>query len=638
MMKANGCISAPSRVLLVHMPMADPIMPNLGIEILATQLRAAGQDCDTLYGTFLLPPVCSNELMHGMAGYAVFSPAYFDLDVDAFVAEASSVLARKGSGPYESTLKSIADELYTSVVAAEICLDRCLEKIPVGIYDIVGFSIIFDAQKVPSLALARALKAREPTLSIIFGGTGCDGDMAGALLAQYPEPDIIVRGDAEHTIVDTIKALRCGDLQAMPSNVEARGATARAPRTDGKITSLNDRIIPDYREFIAQRRVSPYSERQFTLLFEASRGCWWGDKHHCRFCGIRPVREGYRERETEAVFDEILALHRSYRPDLLYATDAILGYEHLRSLLPMLARHRRASDDDVKLFFEIKSTVGPREAALLAAANVVAVQPGIESFATASLRSADKGASGIRQVAALKWLSTYGIDTIYGLLIGLPGETAADIRAMIELVGSLHHLQPPAAVNPLALHRFSPYWNTPESFGIGNIRPYDIQRLAFQAPVTALSDICYELNYDSEQRIDPVLIGLYDELRCAVVKWQTAFMAEARLTLIASQTAPLILRRNADTVQMRPLSAEEFVVYRAIAQPAQVGRIAETCDIPPARIEAIVQGFAAERLAVFMDGLWLGLACESGRDAWTDAGFSSEELKTPAAASLLLTV
>lgn len=636
-MKADSCISAPSRVLLMHMPMADPIMPNLGIEILASQLRRAGLECDTLYGTLLLPPVYSTELMHGMTGYAVFSPAYFDIEVDTFVEEASAVVARAGSGPYDSTLKVIADELHSSIAAAELCLERCLEKIPVGVYDIVGFSVIFDTQKIPSLALAQALKAREPTLRILFGGTGCDGDMARALLDQYPEPDIIVRGDAEHTIVATINALRAGNLLSMPSNVEVRGAEPKLPRMDGKIASLKDRVAPDYKDFTAQWHVSPYRERQFTLLFEASRGCWWGDKHHCRFCGIRPVREGYRERETDEVFDEILALHQAYRPDLLYATDAILGYEHLRSLLPKLARHRRATNDDVKLFFEIKSTVGPREAALLAAANVVAVQPGIETFSTATLRRADKGATGIRQIAALKWLGAYGIDTIYGLLIGLPGETAEDIRGMIELMGSLHHLQPPAGVNPLALHRFSPYWNASESFGISNIRPYDAQRLAFRAPDAALTNICYELNYDSMQRLDPLLVGLYDELRGAVSKWQAAFMAETRLTLIASETVPLILRRSGCVAQIHPLSNEEYAVYRAIAQPVQIGRIAEKCDIPTARVETIVQRFAAEQLAVFMDGLWLGLAYEFGRDPWADAGIASEELQTPAAASLLLT-
>ncbi|ANP89307.1 RiPP maturation radical SAM C-methyltransferase [Rhizobium leguminosarum] len=506
-MKAQRCVPASSRVLLVHMPMADPIMPNLGIEILASRLRADGLACDTFYGSLLLPPVCSNELLHGMAGYMMFSPFYFNLDIDRFVGEGAAIIARTGSGPYQATLQSVAEELHAGIAAAEFCLERSLEKIPVGTYDVVGFSVIFDTQKIPSLALARALKEREPSLKFIFGGTGCDGEMASAILEHFPEPDAVVRGDAEHTIVATIRALRDGtmDVHNFPANVELRDNGRREPRADGKVASLRDRTVPEYESFIAQRFASPYRERQFTLLFEASRGCWWGDKHHCRFCGIRTVREGYREREPDAVFDEILALHRAHRPHLLYATDAILSYEHIRSLLPKLARHRRTSGEDIKLFFEIKSTVGRREAALLAAANVVAVQPGIESFSTAMLRNADKGATGIRQIAALKWLCAFSIDTIYGLLVGSPGETSDDVRAMIDVIGALHHLQPPLGVNPLALHRFSPYWDAPGRWGISNIRPYDLQRLAFQVPDAALSRICYELNYDSEQRLDPLL-------------------------------------------------------------------------------------------------------------------------------------
>lgn len=610
------------RVLLVHMPMADPIMPNLGIEVLAERLRRSGIACDAFYATLRLPPVCSPELMHGMAGYGLFTPAYFDLDVDAYVEEAAACIARgTASAPYKPTFANVAAELHSGIVAAELCLERCLAEIPECRYDLIGFSIIFDTQKIPSLALAKMLKAREPHLRILLGGTGCDGEMAEAMIEHFPEVDAVLRGDAEEMMVSFVRQIHSGvpETCALPANAAVRGIAPNDSPVNGRIPSLARRDTPNYGHFIDQWRRSAYRNRQLTLLFEASRGCWWGDKHHCRFCGIRAVGEGYRQREADAVFEEIVALHRLYRPDLLYATDAILSREHMRSLLPRLASLRRDSDDSIRLFFEIKSAISRKDAALLAAAGVVAVQPGIESFSTNTLRNTDKGANGIRQVAALKWLGTYSIDTIYGLLIGTPGEAAQDVATMIELIGSLHHLQPPVGVNPLALHRFSPYWRDPGRWGIRNLRSYEAQQIAFRAPESLMRRLCYELAFDSEERCDPELSALYDELRRAVADWQAAFAAGAALYLTGSHGAPIVVRRGGARAYARLLAPEERGLYVTIAQPVSLRRAAEISGLAPHCAAKILDGFVRERLAITLDGLWLALALPTGVDAWTDA-------------------
>lgn len=617
--------SGAPRALLVHMPMADPIMPNLGVEVLAERLRAAGLDCDSFYGTLRLPPVCSTELTHSMAGYGLFTPAYFDLDVDAYVEEAAASIARgTEASPYAPTFTNIANELYNGIAAAEICLERCLAGIPVGTYDVIGFSIIFDTQKIPSMALAKALKMREPHLKILLGGTGCDGDMAEALLEHFPEVDAILRGDAEDVIVSFIRELRSGleTADRLPPNAAVRHLTATRPPVNGKLASLARRDTPDYTSFIAQWNRSPYRDRQLTLLFEASRGCWWGDKHHCRFCGIRTVADGYRQRDADAVFDEVVDLHQRYRPDLLYATDAILSRDHMRSLLPALAERRRHGGDPLRLFFEIKSTVTRKDAAVFAAAGVVGVQPGIESFSDNMLRNTDKGTVGIRQVATLKWLGTYGIDTLYGLLVGAPGETAADIVEMIEAIGSMHHLQPPAGINPLALHRFSPYWNDPERWNIRNIRAYETQRIAFRAPEPLLQRLCYELNFDSDPRCDPELQPLYEQLQHAVREWQLAFAEGCALNLAGAAEVPMIVRRRARKAEARLLDPEEHAIYRAIAHPVSLARAAEIAGVAPDSAASILARLREERLVLPMSGLWLALAQPTGVDAWSDAGLS----------------
>ena len=36
-----------------------------------------------------------------------------------------------------------------------------------------------------------------------------------------------------------------------------------------------------------------------TLFLEGSRGCWWGEKHACAFCGLNGRVNVYREKSPE---------------------------------------------------------------------------------------------------------------------------------------------------------------------------------------------------------------------------------------------------------------------------------------------------------------------------------------------------
>ena len=66
------------RILLLHMPMASPVVANLAIEILASTLRAAGMGADTFYGTLRFPRTPRMEaFIHSAAGEAIFTPLLF---------------------------------------------------------------------------------------------------------------------------------------------------------------------------------------------------------------------------------------------------------------------------------------------------------------------------------------------------------------------------------------------------------------------------------------------------------------------------------------------------------------------------------------------------------------------------------
>jgi hypothetical protein len=83
--------------------------------------------------------------------------------------------------------------------------DEILEKSPRN----VGFSTVFQ-QNVPSLVLAKILKMRDPTVTIVFGGDNCDGVMGSALHECFPWVDVVVRGDGELVLLEVVADVLAG--------------------------------------------------------------------------------------------------------------------------------------------------------------------------------------------------------------------------------------------------------------------------------------------------------------------------------------------------------------------------------------------------------------------------------------------
>jgi magnesium-protoporphyrin IX monomethyl ester (oxidative) cyclase len=60
------------------------------------------------------------------------------------------------------------------------------------------------------------------------------------------------------------------------------------------------------------------------LLLETSRGCWWGAKQHCTFCGLNGGAMAFRSKSAERVVEEIRYLRDRYGVESLSVVDNIL--------------------------------------------------------------------------------------------------------------------------------------------------------------------------------------------------------------------------------------------------------------------------------------------------------------------------
>ncbi len=206
---------------------------------------------------------------------------------------------------------------------------------------------------------------------------------------------------------------------------------------------------------------------------------------------------------------------------MLRAIDNILDMKYIPTVLPRL---RDLASDPVRplnLFFEIKSNVKPEMVEAMVAAGVQEVQPGIESFSDDMLKLMRKGCTALGQVQFLKWAQQFGLSISYNVLVLNPGEQTSSYRDMLELLPFITHLPPPLGTPSIDLDRFSPYFATPQEFGIENIRPNAYFRLVFGD--AADSRLAYKLDFDHAMYGDPEHLAAVRTLVGAVRRWQAGW-------------------------------------------------------------------------------------------------------------------
>ena len=607
--------------LLVAPPLAEPTIPNLAIELLAAAARAAGHGADTLHGALRQPRNVCRELIHGLVAPVTFAASYYGTDpIDVAEEAAEAMYDDFGKGLPSERRGPLTDALLFGANDASQCVDSILEEIDPGRYDVIGFSIGFDAQKLAAAAIARALRGRGERSVLVAGGTGCDGPMGAALLERFSEFDVVLQGEADQSWILLLERLAAGrPLDDVPGCVFRRGPAVVTVPEAPVGTEFLEFPLPDYTSFLSQRARSPYRDSRLCLLFETSRGCWWGRRRHCSFCGIRSVDGDYRVRDAPAALHLVTTLQGRYHPDVLYSTDAIAPSSYDDDLWPALAAERRAGAEWM-LFYELKSNITRAQAARLAAAGVTQVQPGIESFSSRVLRLMGKGATALQQVAFLKWARTYGITPTYGIIVGTPGETADDLSQICRVIERIPHLPPPVDVHPLALHRFSPYFDDPSAFGIRHVRPFAVQRVIYRCSDDLLRRLCYELNFCVPDQETEEIRNARAEVVDALSQWKVRHAQGTALWVRSAANLRIIARFDAAGPSVEVIGdPTDVFVLDSCAEVTSVAGLLRRSDRPEHAVRASLEQLAERGLVLLADGCALSLPAVAGADAHADA-------------------
>jgi ribosomal peptide maturation radical SAM protein 1 len=593
---------AAARVALVNMPWASVAVPPISLGILKSCLRRNDIACDILHLNIRFAELIGNlDFYEGVAAAGplaelCFAPAAF---AGGRLAEDPELARKVSAGLIGAWPEEEWQRVRREVVPRFI--DDCLDGIDWRRYAIVGFTSTF-AQHSASLLLARRIKERSPETKIVFGGANVTSPMGPALLEGVGWVDFVVDGEAEESFPALVAEVLAGeDVLGVPGvayrrNGEVVVETPRPPQTP-----IDDIPLPDYEEYFAAMRGNGFLEH-FTpaLLIETSRGCWWGEKAHCTFCGREEAAMVYREKSPERALDEYLTLSQRYRVIDFAAVDNILSLRHLRTLLPALEK----CGVDLRIFYEIKASLRREEVEQLRRSGVRTVQAGVESLSTPTLRLMRKGTRAAQNVQIIKWCREMGIDIRWAVLYGLPGEDPAEYAAMVDKLLMLSHCQPPYVVGRLNLQRYSPYHDNPAAFGIRDVRPDLVYSSLYPEGQVDLDRVAYYFDYaldpsqpDPEQYAAPV--------KAAAELWRK-LGARARLDCWRGPGFLKILDRRPRTLD------DDDPPLRRVMLSGVAAAIYEYCD--QARSRADLERFVETRgedaacVAEILDGLtraWL---------------------------------
>jgi anaerobic magnesium-protoporphyrin IX monomethyl ester cyclase len=320
----------------------------------------------------------------------------------------------------------------------------------------VGVTVMGGPQLLTAIAVSKAIRARAPTVPIIWGGafpTVCP-----EATANTPYVDYAVRSQGEQTLLELLDALVAGQSDAL---AEIRGLTWRR---DGQVVHNPERMF----SAASLDRMLPYdsldSPRQYltrtylgarTAGYQAALGC----RFRCTFCGVATMYRGRMALPTAARLEQDLMFLRRR-----LGVDAIQFYDHnffdrevdMVPLLELMAKLEMpwwcfARSDAL-------ANLSERSWGLVRKSRLRMAYIGAESPSDWLLHDIRKGTSSDQTFAAIEQCSRHGIVPELSFMLAPPQDPEGETERTFEFIRLVKRFHPPTEVmiyiyTPLPMRR-----------------------------------------------------------------------------------------------------------------------------------------------------------------------------------------
>ncbi|MDD2710358.1 MAG: RiPP maturation radical SAM C-methyltransferase [Verrucomicrobiae bacterium] len=538
---------------LVSMPYGAVEQPSLALGLFKTSLKKAGFSTEIVYANFAFAESIGLDLYNAicgslndlLAGEWTFSPAAFP----DFHSDPAEFLANLRESIRSMEIVAGRQDIPKALLAVReqtpAFIDRQARAILATNPRIVGCTSMFQ-QHCASLALLRRIRELEPGVITLLGGSNCAGSMGVATHQAFPWVDFVVSGEADELLPRLAPLLlsqgRNLTTEELPRGVMGSGhrhspewtARLEADPPWASIPSLDATPFPDFSDFFQALRSSPLADGiRPGLTMEMSRGCWWGSKKQCRFCGLNGEGLAFRTKSADRILAEMHAISSASGLRNYQMADNIFAMSFFKTLLPRL----QELGGPCNLLLETKANLTREQIRQLSQAGIHWMQPGIESLDDDLLQKLGKGTTAIKNVELLKWTRESGVYTHWLLLFAIPGDTDEQYRRMSEWLPLLSHLQPPMGLSAIRFDRFSHYQRHQEQWNL-HLEPGAAYQMVYPLPPEQLARLAYffENTIDGQPRrprfgaenqaVGPGLVALRDAVARWHDEWRTRFYPE----------------------------------------------------------------------------------------------------------------
>jgi len=595
-------------IKLVNMPFSRTDLPSIALTQLQSVTEAAhgervNVDINYLNHEFgkLLGPQLYSRLATSMTGFAtglaewLFRGVAFP-DVPDNQAQYLRRYRHHLSNPQMAVFRA---QILSIRARMPAILDDLIARYKLHEATLVGFTSMF-FQNLANIAVARRLKQINPRQIIVMGGANCEGTMGIELAANVPVLDYVFSGnslisfpqlvghlldgnpDACQCIDGVFTRSNCRSIHEIVGNDTATvewsklkpAAQLKGIALMGRELDINADVPLDYDGFLeSAATLLPNATEKPQLLFETSRGCWWGERAHCTFCGLNGGTMAYRAMVPEKALAMLRQMFARYadRVDTFASVDNIIPKEYIDGVFARLK-----PPDNVKLFYEVKADLSEADVRTLAAGGVRDIQPGIEAFATSTLKLMRKGTTAFHGVRLLSWCKKYGIRPHWNLLIGFPGETADVYEQYAKTLGTMFHLPPPQGVFMVRFDRYSPYFSFEKEYGL-QLSPYDFYNLCYPFPRASLRNLAYyfqDLNYEARYLRD--VTPWVPKLGVIIERWKGLWQQpreQPRLDWVRTSGGITVEDTREGHLRTHILSVDAAQTLRSLREPERADRL-----------------------------------------------------------------
>jgi len=451
-------------------------------------------------------------------------------------------------------------------------------------YKILGCSTTYE-QINPSIAFVNYAKQIQPELITVLGGSNCYRELAPAMFSLSDQIDYIFSGESEISFPNFLKNVLDGKYPKERIIQE-------------EICDINEIPVPDYSDYLRQLEYflpqsKLFQESQYYLSYETSRGCWWGQKHRCNFCGALNDMS-YREKNPEKVIRDLKHLKNKYHIKYIMMTDLIMPYNYFKALLPQLVNENL----NLKIFYEVKSNLSFEQLILLKKAGIFQVQAGIETLSSSLLKKMSKGVTARQNITFLRNARTIGIEISWSFLYKFPQDTEEEYRELLQLLPLIVHFNPPNPIQEVSIVKFCPLYNFPDKFGIVNIIPESFYQNLFPSEVISKIAYFHRGDFDCFARPEePLIQNIIRILTAWRKKWENGNRPKLKLTVNSHGKFLLIDTRGLDEPLVQTISKKQAMTI-ILDRPI---------DIVPSELQAEIDWGLQHKLLVELDSWYISL-------------------------------